>query len=141
MHSEGHPETTPPPTTVYVVATTREGTVSALREAGRLAQPDAQRIALLVPQVTSYADPEGAAPTDSVALMKDYAALASAIGISAVPYVCVCQRPRDIVQWFQVGGSTVVVGGRRGRWRLTKAQRLAQELTRLGLHVVFADGV
>lgn len=117
---------------VYVIATTPDGTARALLEAKRLAA-GAARIVMLVPV------PLHAAPV-STELMDKFSAIAGEVGVSAVSYACVCHQPQDILPLFQIGEATLVVGGSRGRrFTPTLEQKLVETLSNIGHNVVFAE--
>ena len=122
---------------LQVLATTEEGTVRALTEAKRLTHGSQTRVVLVVPHLLSYLS----APTDATetsALTDRYRTLAAAMGVDAVVRVCVCSHLDDVLKWTLRRRSRVVIGGRRGRWWPTTAQRIAQRLEQDGHDVVFA---
>jgi hypothetical protein len=103
-----------------------------LLEANRLAA-GAARVVLLVPV------PIHAAPV-SMVLVDKFTAVAGDVGVSARVYACVCHQPQDILPLFDVGESTLVVGGSRGRQLdPTLEQRLVETLASNGHRVVFAE--
>jgi hypothetical protein len=112
-----------------VLATTPEGTASALKAANSVADG---RVTVLVPC--------GPAGTSRIAaLHEDYRSLAAAAGVAASIHVCVCRRPGDLVRLLDGGGAPIVVGGRSRRLWPTAEQRLARRLARQGCAVTFAD--
>jgi hypothetical protein len=123
-----------------VVATTPEGTTSALRAAQRLAAGLNARITILVPHVVSYVVPLDHPTEDPTALIDRYRQLASKLGVDAGVRLCLCRTPGDVFRKMLCAGSVVVVGGRRGTWfRRTREERLKRELIRQGHEVVFVD--
>ncbi len=123
---------------VYVVATTAEGTESALTAAGRLANGLDMQITVLVPHVVPYPLPLDGATGESSVLARRYGAIASAIGLDATGRLCLCRSPREVFRSLLSERAIVVVGGRRHRFWPTSAERLARRLQKLGHHVVFA---
>jgi hypothetical protein len=122
---------------MHVIATTREGTLSALAEARRrMNGVDAARIVLLVPHRVSYAtlpDPEAAA-----AITEQYRVLAASAGVDAIVRVCFCRKREDVFRWMLGKRSVVVMGGRHRWWWPTAAERIAERLKRQGHDVMFA---
>lgn len=126
------------PFTIFVLATTPEGTRAALRAANRRAQGRCN-ILLLVPCLTARPDPSGAADNPA-ALIDQYHRLAREVCPAAVVYVIVCAQPEDAFRQFLTGPATVLIGGHRGVWwRPTVERRLARRLSRQGHLVVFED--
>jgi hypothetical protein len=122
---------------VQIVATGEAGTRCALREARRLTAAADARFVVLVPHVRSSAWTPGD-PRETCALTDRYRALALAAGVNAVVHVCVCRRLDDVFRWMLGRRARVIVGGRRGWWLPSSAERIARRLTRLGHEVVFA---
>lgn len=127
------------PPDVQVIATTAEGTRSALAAAKRLVSPtDAPPIVLLVPQIISAATlREG--PDQSARATERYRDLARTAGVEAIVRLCHCRSHRDVFSWMLGRPSLIVIGGRRRWWWPTTAQRMASELERAGHAVVFAE--
>src|SRR5713101_4086449 len=124
---------------VYVVATTSEGTRSALLAAQRLAAGLDAHIVLLVPHVVSYVVPLESPNEDPTVLIDECRALAASAGVDAFVRLCLCRRPIDVFQTLLGDGSTIVLGGRCGRWWPSAAQRMARRLRREGYDVVFVE--
>jgi len=136
MRSETISATTQP--TVYVIATSFEGTRAALVAAIPLARGSRARLMLLVPQVVPYPLPVDG-PVDSTTFAAErYRDLVHALGGEAQLRVCLCRHADDVVWRMLPVRSTVVVGGPAGRWRASREERLARRLTHLGHHVIFA---
>ena len=127
------------PRQVQVIATTAEGTRSALEEAKRLSsRVHSEKIVLLVPQVLSSSQLlEG--PALDARMTKQYQDLAKAAGIDVTVRLCVCRRYREVFRWTVGTPSVIVIGGRRRWWWPTTAQRMARDLKKAGHSVVFAD--
>jgi len=124
---------------VYVVATTGEGTQCALLAAQRLAAGLDARIIILVPHVVSYVVPLESPNEDPTVLIDEYRALAARAGVDASVRLCLCRRPIDVFKTLLSERSTIVLGGHRGRWWPSAAQRMAHELRREGYDIVFVE--
>jgi hypothetical protein len=120
-----------------VVATTDAGTRRALTEAARLANGSGVRVLLLVPQVISFLRRVGN-PHEATEITDRYRAIAADAGVDARVRLCVCHQLDDIFRWMLGPRSQIVIGGRRGRWWPTSAERLAERLKARGHDVVFA---
>ena len=122
---------------MHVIATTHEGTLSALAEAKRRVHGvDAARIVLLVPHPVSYAAPPD--PEAAAAISEQYRVLAASAGVDAIVRVCFCRKREDVFRWMLGKRSVVVMGGRHRWWWPTAAERIAERLKRQGHDVVFA---
>jgi hypothetical protein len=122
---------------VQIVATGEDGTRCALREAKRLAGGSGTRLVVLVPHVLSSFW-TATDPSETQVLSDRYRALATDAGVNAVVHVCVCRRIDDVFRWMLRRHARIIVGGRRGWWVPSAAERIARRLTRLGHEVVFA---
>lgn len=124
--------------TVYVVATTFEGTRAALAAAIPLARGSGARLALLVPQVVPYPLPVDG-PVDSTAFTADrYRDLVHELDGEADIRVCLCRHADDVIWQMLPSQAAVVVGGSAGTWRASREERLERRLAHLGYRVVFA---
>ena len=123
---------------MHVIATTDEGTLSALAEAKRRVDGvDPARIVLLVPQPVSYAAPPD--PETAAAISEQYRSLAASAGVDAIVRVCFCRRREDVFHWMLGKRALVLMGGRQRWWWPTRAERIAERLKRQGHTVVFAS--
>lgn len=123
---------------VFVLATSEDGTQRALREARALAEAEQVPLVLVVPVVT----PDGPVPRDVSATHADvehFRAMARTVGRSVSVRGCACREPKHVLGRLLVESATVVIGGRRGRWRMTREERLARELSLEGHRVTFVD--
>jgi hypothetical protein len=124
---------------IQVIATTDDGTRTALAEAKRLSTSATHAsIVLLVPQLLSSTSAVDG-PRETTRVTRQYRHLAEAAGVEVLVRLCVCRRYRDIFRWMLGGPSLVVVGGRRRWWWPTTAQRMASGLRRAGHAVVFTE--
>jgi hypothetical protein len=124
---------------IQVIATTDDGTRTALAEAKRLSTTAVPApIVLLVPQLLSSTSAVDG-PRETTRVTRQYRRLAEAEGVEVLVRLCVCRSDRDIFRWMLGGPALVVVGGRRRWWWPTSAQRMASGLKRAGHAVVFAE--
>ena len=126
------------PRHVQVIATTAEGTRTALAEAKRLSsRVDPAPIVLLVPHIVSSSRPLES-PQETTHLAAQYKHLAAAAGIDATVRVCLCRGYGEALRWMVGERAVIVIGGRRRWWWPTTAQWMARDLKRAGHSVVFA---
>jgi hypothetical protein len=124
--------------TIRVFATTVEGTRAALATAVPLSKGSAAKLVLIVPRIVPY-PLELDAPCESTTfLVKQYTAAIERLGGRATIDVCMCRRLDDVVSRIVAAQSTVVVGGRVGRWLTSPEERFANRLSQHGVPVVFA---
>ena len=127
------------PRQVQVIATTAEGTRSALEEAKRLSsRADSEKIVLLVPQLMSASNLLDG-PGETARVTQRYRDLAQTVGVDATVRLCHCRAYREVFRWMVGKPSVIVIGGRRRWWWPTTARRMARDLKRAGHEVVFAD--
>jgi hypothetical protein len=123
---------------VYVLATTRDGTTSALTVAKHLTSGLDGKVVLLVPHVGSPVAGSDSESAEPAALVDEHDALAAEVGVRAGVVCCVCHRPDDIVRQMVGRASLLIVGGRKRIWWPTREERLVDRLAREGYPVVFA---
>jgi hypothetical protein len=124
---------------VHVLATTHDGTRSALTVAKRLTNGSDARVVLVVPRLTSFGprfDPTG---PERSALVDEHRKLAADVGVHVAVVFCVCSRLADVAHQLLGMSGLVIIGGRRRVWWPSREQRLAERLTGEGYPVVFAD--
>ena len=124
---------------VHVLATSHDGTRSALAIAKRLTSGHDMRVVLVVPRLTSFApqfDPTG---PERTALIDEHRALAADVGLHVTALFCICARLDDVAHQLLGKSGLVIVGGRRRVWWPSREQRLVDRLIREGYPVVFAD--
>ena len=127
------------PLAIQVIATTTEGTRTALATARGLSlRLPAASIVLVVPRLMRLSN-AGDGPAETARAAAQYRELARAAGVNAVVRLCICRGYREVVRWMLGAPSLVVIGGRRRRWWPTPAQRITRDLTRAGHQVIFAD--
>ncbi len=124
--------------TVYVIATTFEGTRAALRAAIPLATGSSAPLVVLVPQIVPYAVDIDAPIVSTTFLVKRYEQIIEAFGGSARIEACHCRTLNEVVAKVGLAETTLVIGGPVGRWITSPEERFADRLTRLGYRVIFA---
>lgn len=122
---------------VNVVFTGIEQTHRALRAAAVLAADLHARIVVLVPLVVPYPAPLDSARAQGAFFVRRLQTVAHETRIETRIWVCVCRDRRTALSAALPPCSTVVIGGRK-RWWPTREQRLADQLSREGHHIVFA---
>lgn len=125
-------------TTIYVIATTSEGTRAALSTAVPLAKGRGAKLAVIVPRIVPYAEALETPSEATAFLVKHYISLVERLGGAATIDVCLCRRIHDVVIKVADAGATVVVGGPVGRWLTSPEERFANRLSAEGVPVVFA---
>lgn len=124
------------PLTVHVIATSPDGTRSALATAQRLTAGLQSRIVVLVPRLTSSLSDD---KLNCDPIVDGYRSLAANMGVDATVLSCVCRRLEDIASVMLSRSSVVVLGGRRHSMWVGAEGRLSRRLTAMGYPVVFAQ--
>jgi hypothetical protein len=124
--------------TVYVIATTFEGTRAALVAAVPLARGSRARLVVIVPRVVPYPADLGASSDGDGFFAKHYGKVVEGLGGEARIEICVCRGVDEMVSHILPPDSQVVVGGPAGRWLTSPEERFAGRLIRLGRRVIFA---
>jgi len=138
-HAEAPASSTAPRLHLFVVATTERGTRAALAAARVLGCGLEPQVVLIAPHVVPYPQPLHH-PANPVQFTEHrFRALAECSGADVLVRVCVCRTYAAPLDGMMPLGSTVIVGGSRGRWLRTPAQRLATRLSGRGHHVLFID--
>ena len=123
--------------TIYVIATTFEGTRAALATAVPLAKGSGSRLVVMVPRIVPYAVALDTQVESTAFFAKRYHDLVEELGGDARIEVCVCRSPEAVVARVDAVGSTIVLGGPAGRWLTSPEERFASRLSRLGRTVIF----
>ena len=122
----------------YVLATSTAGSRAALALAIPLARGSGARLVVLIPKIVPYPISVDR-PIDSTSFItRRYREVVDELNFDADIKVCLCRRVDDVVLQLLPAASTVVVGGRAGRWLPSRSERLARTLRRRGHHAVFA---
>jgi hypothetical protein len=127
------------PRPVHVLATTEEGTRSALETARRIADGRGARILVLVPQVVPYGQPLLRPSEDPTRIADRFRGVVAGSGIAAAVLVCVCREPSHVPGRMLIDRGEIVVGGRRRKWWPSGEERIARRLAGDGHDVVFAE--
>ena len=123
----------------FVLATTEEGTVLALRKAMAEANETGSAVRLLVPVVTPVGESPRATEQRVAALRTQYAAVLGRTGLAAELSLCVCIEPRHVPARLLLTNARILVGGRRRAWWPTREERLARRLASEGHLVAFCE--
>ncbi len=138
MHAHTRNITASTQRATYVVATGAAGSRAALATAIPLARGLGTRLVVLIPHIVPYPlSVDG--PVDSTAFVaRRYREVVLELNGEADIRVCLCRRVDEVILQLLPPASTVVVGGRAGRWLPSREERLARALSRRGHHAVFA---
>jgi hypothetical protein len=126
---------------VTVIATTAEGTTSALNEARRLARDLNAHITLLKIEVVPLRLPLDKPPVSLDFTIKQQCSLvlrSCAREEDMTIRTCLCRDQAACLQNALRRRALVVIGGSR-HWWITREERLERTLHRLGHHVIFVD--
>jgi hypothetical protein len=126
---------------VFVVSTTPDGTLSALRAAADLARHLNSHISLVAPELVPMRLPLDKPAVSVEFLKRRYLDLVSAAEIQdeqIAIQIWLCRDRESSLEKVLPQRSLVVIGG-SARWWNRREQRLAVFLRALGHHVVFVD--
>jgi hypothetical protein len=123
---------------IAVVFTSVEATLSALKEAGRLASSLGARITLLVPQVVPYPLPIESPPVLIDFNEKRFRVIAGESPVETSVQIYLCRDQFETVTNVLNPGSLVVLGGPK-RWWPTREKSLVSKLRRIGHEVVYKE--
>ena len=121
----------------FVIFTTPEETLAALREAGALARGLDARITLLVAREVPYPLPLSEPPVPVQFTEERVRALVESSGTGASVQVLLCRERREVILRALPPASLLVLGGRKPWWRRGRTRGLAKLLARDGHKVVF----
>ena len=128
---------------IAVVFTSVEPTLSAVKDAGNLANSLGARIKLVVPQVVPYPLPLETPPVLLEFNENRFRVMASQSPVETSVQVYLCRDRLEALTSALKPGSIVVLGGRKRRWlagwALSKDERLAGQLRRAGYEVLFME--
>jgi hypothetical protein len=123
--------------TIYIVATSVQGTRAALNAGVPLARGSRARLILLVPQIVPYPLPVDGPVDATVFTERRHRDLVYQANGEAEIQICLCRTSLDVIHALP-HEATVVVGGATGAMWPSREERLAHHLTRLGHRTVFA---
>jgi hypothetical protein len=126
---------------VTVIATTAEGTTSALNEARRLARDLDAYITLLKIEVVPLRLPLDKPPVSLDFAIKQQCSLvlrSSAREEDVTIRTCLCRDQEACLRSALRRRALVVIGGSR-HWWMSREERLERALNQLGHHVIFVD--
>ena len=126
---------------VVVVATSDEGTLIALRTAGKLAAILRAHITLVKTQIVPFALPLGSPQVSIDFLRRQLYGLVCEAGIEAEEITIqlfLCRNGNKSLREILLPRSLVVMGGRK-RWWSRRERKLERYLRRLNHQVVFVD--
>ncbi|HEY3382127.1 MAG TPA: universal stress protein [Vicinamibacterales bacterium] len=123
---------------VYVIFTSPEDTLRAVRVARRLARAMTRGVTLVHFRSVDFGapleEPSGLSPVQ----MEDFKARLKADGGDTRVRVCLCRDPRQAIPSVLSAHSLIVIGGRH-RWWSTRSDRWRRTLEALGYVVVFVN--
>jgi hypothetical protein len=123
---------------VFVVCTSQEQTLIALKKAGDLARPIGARVVVLVAQMVPYQLPLDEPPVSATFTMRRFEMIASQYPTKAEVRVCFCRNQLEMLK-SSLNPNSLVVLGTRNRWWLTHEARLARRLRRAGHEVILVE--
>jgi len=123
---------------ISVVFTSRDATLTALREAGNLASNLGARITLIVAQIVPYPLPLARPAVQTDFNERRLRVIADNNRVETRVSIYLCREPLETLASVLKPHSLVVVGGRK-RWWPTAEKRLAAKLRRLGHQVVVTE--
>jgi hypothetical protein len=123
---------------VFVVFTSVQATLAALKEAGRLAAQLRGRIILMELQVVPYPLPLTRPPVAMDWNERRLRLIAGESRVETIVHVYLCRDDRQTLENVLGPHSLVVVGGRK-RWWPTREQRLARGLRQHGHEVILIE--
>lgn len=136
--SPGREPTTWAPPQVYVLFTSLEETLGAVRVAGRLARAMGSGVTVIHFRSIGFGapleHPAGLSPVETRAFRARLAAEDAEVRVR----VCLCRDTREAIRSVIDGSSLVVIGRRRGWWP-THSNRWRRMLEEDGYVVVFAN--
>ena len=126
------------PLEVNVIFTSASATVTAMRQAARLASDLGASVRVLAPQVVSFATDLEHPPVNTDFLAQRYRAIAAEAGVDANVQIVLCRDALDALRMILKPGSLVVLGGSR-HWWPARERKLARALEAAGHQVLFVS--
>ena len=122
---------------IFVVFTSVDSTLEALKEAASLASARGGKVTLLVPQVVPYHLPLESPPVLLDFNEKKFSLLASQSPVETNVLIYLCRDKSRTLASVVQAGSLVILGGRKRAFWPTADETLSRELSRAGLEVIF----
>jgi hypothetical protein len=123
---------------ITVVFTSVDATITALKEAGTLAESLGARITLVVPQIVPYPLPLTSPPVLLDFQENRFREIAALSPVDITVQLFLCRDGLETLRKVLKPHSLVVVGGRKRFWP-TLAKRLARRLRSAGHEVIFTE--
>jgi hypothetical protein len=123
---------------ISVVFTSLDATVTALREAGSLAERLAARITLVVPQIVPFPLPLTSPPVLLDFQEKRFRGIAAESPVEVRVELYLCRDGLETLKTVLKPHSLVVIGGRKRFWP-TRESRLARRLRAMGHEVILTE--
>jgi hypothetical protein len=131
-------EETPARLNIFVVFTSVEATIAALKQAGRLATELGGRIILMALQVVPYPLPLTRPPVGIDWNERRLRLIAGESHVETIVHVHLCRDWQQTLEDALRAHSLVVLGGHK-RWWPTREGKLARSLRRAGHEVIFVE--
>ena len=131
-------EETPARLNVFVLFTSVEATLAALKQAGHLAAELGGRIILVALQVVPYPLPLTKPPVGIDWNERRLRLIAGESRVETAVHVCLCRDARQTLESVLGPHSLVVLGGRK-HWWPTRESKLARRLRRAGHEVILIE--
>ena len=131
-------EETPAQLNVFVVFTSVEATLAALKQAGHLAAELGGRIILVALQVVPYPLPLTRPPVGIDWNERRLRLIAGESRVETIVHVCLCRDGQRTLENALGPHSLVVLGGRK-HWWPTRESKLARRLRRAGHEVILIE--
>jgi hypothetical protein len=122
---------------IFVVFTSIQSTLVALKEAGALANSLDAQLTLVVPQTVPYPLPLESPPVLVEFNEKRFRVLASSTPVETSVQIYLCRNKAEALIAALSPRSIVVVAGHRRWWWPTRGESLARKLRRAGHEVIF----
>ena len=129
---------TPARLNIFVLFTSVDATLAALKQAGRLAAELGGRIILMALQVVPYPLPLTRPPVGIDWNERRLRLIAGDSRVETVVHVCLCRDGEQTLQQSLGPHSLVVLGGRK-RWWPTRESKMARRLRRGGHEVILIE--
>jgi hypothetical protein len=123
---------------IAVIYNSVDFTLSALRKAGALANSLHARITLIVPQTVPFPLPLVSPPVERAFKERAFRVLADEGPVDTSVHIYLCRDRLEMLRNVLQPHSLIVIGG-KDCWWPTREKRLADQLRRMGHHVVLVQ--